>query len=199
MTAAPTAGMRQHKVSPPRIPGEPDAWVFIIGEMIIFTALFGLIGYNRGKNPGLFAAGQRELAQGLGLTNTIVLLTGSILVVLATQAVADRRFDTASPLIASVIGCGLTFASVKAIEYWSLFHDGITIHTNRFWMLFFVITGAHLVHVAVASAGLVLLRSRVRLGLPGPREPALFESGACYWHMVDLIWLILFPLFYLVN
>jgi nitric oxide reductase NorE protein len=128
-----------------------------------------------------------------------VLLGGSILVVLATRAVAEARHGAASRLLAGAAACGLTFAAVKAVEYSTLLSDGTSLHSNDFSMLFFAVTGAHLLHVLVGTGALALLRRRVALGLPGPRDHALFESGACYWHMVDLLWLILFPLFYLVN
>lgn len=185
--------------SPQRIPGDPGVWVFIIGDMAIFTALFGVILFHRADDPRLFATSQRALNQGLGLTNTVVLLCGSILVVLAARAVAEARHAAASRLLRGAIACGLAFTTIKLAEYGMTLHDGSSMHTSDFYMLFFAITGAHLLHVLVGVGGLMLLRRRVALGLPGPRDHALFDSGACYWHMVDLLWLILFPLFYLVN
>ena len=73
------------------------------------------------------------------------------------------------------------------------------IHTNVFWLLFFVVTGAHLLHVLVGVTVLGLARRAVGNGLPGSRDRDLFLSAAYYWHLVDLLWLVLFPLFYLVN
>jgi nitric oxide reductase NorE protein len=78
-------------------------------------------------------------------------------------------------------------------------HHGAWIHTNVFWMLFFAVTGAHLIHVFVGTAVLGLIRPRTARGLLGARDNDLFVSATCYWHMVDLLWLVLFPLFYLVN
>lgn len=182
-----------------RVPGDPSFWFFLVGDMAFFSLLFGVVLYYRGDHPEVFAAGQELLHQPYGLLNTIVLLTGSILVVRATQAVAARRLEVAQRLMGAAAASGVLFMAVKAAEYLSLLGDDATLHTDEFFMVFYAVTGAHLLHVVVATGALLWLRRRVRLGMPGARDGEYFESGACYWHMVDLLWLVLFPLFYLVN
>lgn len=182
-----------------RIPGEAGAWVFIIGDMFIFTALFGVIMYYRSQHLELFAESQQELNQAFGLINTLVLLTGSILVVRASAAFTAARRLVASRLLGAAIACGLCFVAIKSLEYGSLIQDGWWIHSNEFFMLFFVITGAHLLHLLLGIGALLLLRKQVRRDASTRRNLALFESGACYWHLVDLLWLMLFPMFYMVN
>jgi nitric oxide reductase NorE protein len=185
--------------SAPRVPGEPGVWVFILVEMAIFTALFGVIVWSRASNSRIFAEGQAVLSQPLGLFNTIVLIAGSVLVVNAITAVQRGQTQQASRSLGAAMACGAVFAAVKAVEYHHVVHHGAFIHTNAYWMFFFAVTGAHLLHVFVGVSVLGLIRRRVRLGLPGRRDRELFMSATCYWHMVDLLWLVLFPLFYLVN
>ncbi|BBY62659.1 cytochrome c oxidase subunit 3 [Mycolicibacterium helvum] len=183
----------------PRVPGEPGVWVFILAEMAIFTALFGVIVWNRAHQPEAFAAGSRVLSQPLGLVNTVVLIVGSVLVVLAIDAMHADRFQQASRYLGGAMATGVFFMAVKAVEYHSVIDHGMWIHTNTFWMIYFAVTGAHLLHVLLGTVTLGLMRARTAAGLPGPRDRELFISATCYWHMVDLLWLVLFPLFYLVN
>jgi nitric oxide reductase NorE protein len=181
------------------VPGEPGVWVFILVEMAIFTTLFGVIVWSRAHNSRTFAEGQSVLSQPLGLFNTIVLIAGSVLVVNAITAVDTGQLQQVSRSLSAAMACGGIFAAVKAVEYHNALHQGLFIHTNAYWMFFFAVTGAHLLHVFVGVSVLGLIRGRVRRGLPGPRDRELFMSATCYWHMVDLLWLVLFPLFYLVN
>lgn len=183
----------------PTVPGEPGVWVALIAEMATFTALFGVIVWSRASNPRIFSEGQAVLSQPLGLFNTIVLIVGSVLVVNAITAVQTGQQQQASRSLGAAMLCGAVFAGVKALEYHHVVQHGAFIHTNAYWMLFFAVTGAHLLHVFVGVSVLGLIRRRVELGLPGPRDRDLFMSATCYWHMVDLLWLVLFPLFYLVN
>jgi nitric oxide reductase NorE protein len=182
-----------------RIPGEPGVWVFLICEMVVFTALFGVIAFNGSINRQMFADAQQVLNAPLGLVNTCVLIGGSVLVVRAIAEVQAGRHPGAAHLMTAAMACGVVFAAIKGIEYVSVIQHGMWIHTNVFWLLFFVVTGAHLLHVVVGVTVLGLARRTVANGLPGPHDSDLLFSAACYWHLVDLLWLVLFPLFYLVN
>jgi nitric oxide reductase NorE protein len=182
-----------------QIPGEPGVWVFLLCEMAVFTALFGVIAFNGIAHRQTFADAQQLLNKPLGLINTCVLIVGSVLVVSAIGATQRRNHHHAARLMAVAMACGGAFAAIKGTEYAMVMHHGMWIHTNVFWMLFFAVTGAHLVHVMVGVVVLGLGRRRVTVGLPGPRDHDLFVSATCYWHLVDLLWLVLFPLFYLVN
>lgn len=183
----------------PRVPGEPAVWIFFLTEMGIFAALFGVILWYRAHDPQMFQDGQALLSQPLGLLNTVVLIIGSVVVVLAIDAVGRDCHRQAARYLATAIGLGFCFVAVKAVEYASVIGHGGWIHTNAFWMVFFAITGAHLVHVLVGTATLGLMLRPTAGGLVGPRDRDLFVSATCYWHLVDMVWLVLFPLFYLVN
>lgn len=182
-----------------RIPGEPGAWAFILGDMAIFSMFFGVIVYYGATQPEMFAASQKALSQELGLLNTIVLLAGSLFVVHATRAVATGRLTRADRLLGAAVACGALFTLIKAVEYAGKVQDDLVPRTNDFFLVFYCFTAVHLLHVLLGVACLAVLRRRVRIGLPGPRDHELLESGACYWHMVDLLWLVLFPLLYVVS
>ncbi|RHW25739.1 cytochrome c oxidase subunit 3 family protein [Nocardioides immobilis] len=185
-----------------RIPGEEGLWVFLLGDMGIFALFFGTLVVTRADQPDVFHAGQQALHPWLGIVNTLLLLTGSILVVYGVRAIRGAT-GSAAGLFTGALVCGLGFAGVKAVEYSLLIREGHTAGTNDFYMYYFVFTGIHLAHLAI---GLVLLGLLIRLGsrLPAGRVPSasrvrLVECGGCYWHMVDLLWLVLFPLLYLVR
>jgi len=185
-----------------RIPGEEGLWVFLLGDMVVFALFFGTLVVTHAQQPDVFAAGQRELHPWLGLTNTMLLLTGSILVVHGVRAVRAAS-GRAAPLFGGALLCGLGFAAVKVCEYTLLVRDGYSAGSSDFFMYYFVFTGIHLAHLTI---GVILMAVLVRVGVrsrPGEVPCAgrvrLVECGGCYWHMVDLLWLVLFPLLYLVR
>lgn len=184
-----------------RVPGDPGFWVVILGEMVIFSMLFGTVSFFHLRHPRMFAEGQAALSRGLGLANTVVLILGSVLVAKAQRAIRHGRWEVAGRLVAGAATCGIAFILIKAVDYAHAMSAGHWIDSNDFWMSYFVVTGAHLMHVIVGVIVLgVMLRSLRDVGTDmSPRVGQLLESGGLYWHMVDLIWLILFPLFYLVN
>lgn len=183
-----------------RLPGEAGTWLFILGDMTVFAILFGVHLLDRGDDPALFATSQATLSQDLGATNTLILLTSSLLVVLAVRAVrhANRR-HLAAPLLGGAMVCGLVFVVNKYIEYSDKSDQGIGPATNEFYMSFFVLTGVHLVHLICGLALLayaIVLSRRERLT---ERQSGYVDGAACFWHMVDLLWIVLFPLLYLVH
>jgi nitric oxide reductase NorE protein len=143
---------------PLQIPGEPGVWVFLICEMVVFTALFGVIAFNGSVNRQIFADAQHALITPLGMINTCVLIGGSVVVMLAIADVQAGRHSKAARLMAAAMACGVVFAVIKGIEYATVIHHGMWIHTNVFWLLFFVVTGAHLLHVLVGVTVLGLAR-----------------------------------------
>lgn len=179
------------------IPGEEGIWAFIFGDLVIFAVFFLTFIFYRGENPELYASQQALLSDGLGLLNTLLLLTSSLFM---AQAVRVARHGGAQlpGLLAAVIVCGLGFVGVKVIEWGSKIQDGITLNTNEFFTFYYMFTGIHLVHVLIGLAVLVWLFLR------SLREPAsgmigVLESGGAFWHLVDLLWVVLFALLYLMK
>lgn len=181
------------------VPGETGLWVFILGDMAVFGILFATYLYYRGKNVALFNVSQQQLNPDFGLVNTVLLLASSLLVVLAVGAVRTGAHRPAQPLILGAIGCGVAFSVLKIIEYSGKVHAGITPQTNQFFMFYFVLTGLHWFHLAIGLAVLGYMYFSARRTSLDVKQFAWFEGAGCYWHMVDLLWIVLFPLLYLVN
>jgi len=174
-------------------------WVFVIADMTVFGGLFALFLAGRHQHPALYEASRHTLNPSFGGVNTIILLTSSWLVVLALDAVRNGRTRAAPYLLAGALACGGAFMVSKGIEYTEKINDHITLVTNDFYMYYFTLTGIHLAHVVAGNVVLVVLWFKARAGAFDPERPVVLECGATYWHMVDLLWIMLFPLLYLVR
>lgn len=182
-----------------RVPGESGVWIIILGELTLFSALFAAYILAGSRAPGLFSTAQAQLHPGRALFNTVVLLTSSLCVVLAVQAARSGRSDAARRLLLTAIAGGVAFLLVKVVEYGDLLREGYTPATNDFFMYYFVLTGLHLFHLIVGIGVLGVLSSLTRQGSFNERRMSYLESGGCFWHMVDIVWIVLFPLLYLVR
>lgn len=181
-----------------RIPGEEGLWVFILGDMAVFALFFGTILVTRGQDPAMFADAQHHLHPWLGIVNTALLLTGSLFVVHGVRRLGDGT-PASSRLFALTLVCALGFAAIKVTEYTMFVGEGYTGATNDFFMYYFVFTGIHLAHLVI---GTVIVAFLVRVAArpePTAGQRTFVECGAIYWHMVDLLWLVLFPLLYLIR
>ncbi|MDQ4420384.1 cytochrome c oxidase subunit 3 [Sphingobium sp. DEHP117] len=182
-----------------RIPAEAGVWVFVISDMMVFAIMFASFVYHRSQAPELYAMGSRPLSVGLGLLNTIVLLTGSLFVARGVEAFRIAHFDRSRRLILLGIACGALFVGVKCVEWNDAFVAGLTPLAGDFHMFYFMLTGIHLVHVILASILLIIVRNwKVDPARPAAALIAT-EAGGIVWHLVDLIWIVLFPLLYLTS
>lgn len=182
------------------VPGEPGIWVLLFGDMLVFTVLFVVYLSRRGEHRELFAQSQNALNRNFGAINTLVLLTSSVLVVFAVAALRSERWRALAPrltLAGFAVGC--CFVVVKIVEYHEKITAGITPSTNEFYMYYFVLTGLHLAHVVIGLAVLLALSRLARNPEPSRTQIAFFEGGGCFWHMVDLLWIVIFPLLFLVR
>lgn len=185
--------------TPRKIPGEEGIWVFVLGDMTVFALFFATFMYSRGKNRALFAHDHSELHVALGTINTVLLLSSSLLVVLAVQRVLAGRRAGAWRLIAAAMSCGFGFIVVKAIEWTQLFAAHKGVGSGEFFSYYFMFTGIHLLHVVIGLAVLSRLIVVLRSTEFGEKQERLCEIGGIFWHMVDLLWVVLFALFYLVR
>jgi nitric oxide reductase NorE protein len=194
-----SAPMRAVKPALGHVPGEIGLWVFILGDMTLFAAIMLVFLWERRANPLLFHQSAHQLMQPVGAINTLVLLVSSYLVVRALFAHRNADFGAARRLIAAAIGCAVIFAGLKAVEYHAEISAGHTPASGTFFTFYFVLTGLHLLHVIVGSA--LLLTWQVVLGRQRTWSATqkLAESIGCYWHMVDLLWVAIFALVYLVS
>lgn len=186
-----------------RIPGEQGTWVFLFGDMLVFAVFFGTFLVERASAPEAFDAGRQTLHLGVGVLNTLVLLTSSLCVVMFLGALRAGAPAVATRAVAAALGFGVLFVALKIYEYISLVSAGHGPGAGDFHLYYFILTGLHLFHVCVGLAVLVLLLTQARrIGRSGPITPnrlALIEGGGCFWHLVDLLWIVLFPLLYLVS
>jgi nitric oxide reductase NorE protein len=182
-----------------RLPGVEGVWVFVLADMTVFALLFGSFIVSRYHNPAVFEASRHALNPNFGGANTLILLTSSWLAALALDAVRKSRFALAQRFIGGAFLCGLVFMVSKGIEYTEKLKAGISLLTNDFFMYYFTLTGIHLFHVVAGSVVLAVLWFKARSQSFDPERPVVLECGAIYWHMVDLLWIILFPLLYLVR
>jgi nitric oxide reductase NorE protein len=179
------------------VPGEASMWFFVIGDLLIFAVYFVGYMYFRGQNHQLFLASQARLNVDIGAINTVVLLTSSLFVALGTAAA--RAGNIAAGLRGFWIGLafGAAFPLLKMFEWIPEVTAGLTPGTNLFFMYYYVMTGMHLCHVAL---GLVIMCFVIRnLKTSTTPKISFIETGATYWHMVDVLWLVLFALLYLMR
>lgn len=173
------------------LPGNPLMWVLILSEMLVFSAFFALYAAERVAATALFDASQRELDPLMGGLNTLVLLTSGLCVALAVEAVSAERIRRARQWLGASMGLGVLFGVIKGIEYSSKFAAGITPETNTFFGFYYGLTAFHFAHVLFGLALLALVTWRT--------STENVETAAAFWHMVDLIWILLYPLLYLLR
>ena len=182
-----------------RVPGEAGTWVFLFGDMVLFQVFFTTFLHERGTAPTLFDHSRRTLDLGIGLANTLVLLSSSLLVATAIRVIRRGAGRAASRMLSVAALCGLTFIGLKVVEYTLAVshHHGPSV--NTFYLYYFILTGLHLFHVVLGTVVLVLLAVQARRPELSAKRMMLVEGGACFWHLVDLLWIFLFPLLYLAS
>lgn len=173
---------------------ERPFWGFVFAEMTGFTVIFGAYLWQFGSDRAGFSAQARHLVVGLGLLNTIVLLTGSYCVVRAVHANRSGNSAVRHWVMATQL-CAALFVVVKVIEYSIEIHGGHTLTSSTFFSYYFTLTGLHLLHVAISA---VLLGVWLRIDGRSSRTPQTFtEIVGGYWHMVDLLWILIFAFLYI--
>lgn len=180
------------------IPGEAGVWLFIAGDMVLFSLLFVTFLDYRGDALPVFTAGRAELNQGLGLVNTLLLLTSSWFVATGVKAVRLRRSRGPAACFAGAFACGLGFGVVKYLEYSQKLAAGITPESGEFFMFYFAYTGIHMIHVVIGMGILLFLISYIRSRPIEAVNLQHVESGASFWHLVDVLWIVIFALLYLL-
>jgi nitric oxide reductase NorE protein len=174
-------------------------WVFIAGDMSFFALLFGAFMAQRMQAPALFEQSRHALNFNIGGINTLILLASSWFVVMAVEAARRRSSKLAGRWLLGALACGLLFAALKVTEYAEKIRSGYSMLTNDFFMFYFVLTGIHLLHVLGGCAVLTVFAGKARSGRFAGGNVVGLECAALYWHMVDLLWIVLFPLLYLLR
>jgi nitric oxide reductase NorE protein len=178
------------------LPGDGHMWFMVLGDLIIFGAYFIVYMVQRAMAPAAYLQAQQHLSITIGVLNTLVLVTSSWFVAQAVRATATADYERAIRLIYGGGACGVLFIAIKAYEWTMKITHGYTT-SNEFFMFYYMLTGVHVFHVAL---GILILGIVVReLRNPRRRRLSMVEQGATYWHMVDLLWLVIFGLLYVVR
>ena len=182
-----------------RLPGVEGVWALIGADMVVFAVLFASFMAERRHSPGLFEAGRQTLNLNLGGIDTLILLTSSWCVAMAIQSLKRDRIEEVSRYLLAGALTGVLFMVSKSVEYFQKISHGITPATDDFYMWYFVLTGIHLIHVLLGTGLLTFVWTRSRRGVYGSANAVVPESVASFWHLVDLLWILLFPLLYLMK
>jgi heme/copper-type cytochrome/quinol oxidase subunit 3 len=169
-------------------------WWFLASEVIIFGGLVVTYVLNRMAHPE-WSEHAAHTVNWAGAANTVVLLTSSLAVVMAHRAAHDGEHAKAAKLLGVTLLLGLVFLGIKSFEYMHEIDAGYTPMTNLFWSFYFLMTGLHALHVIAGMVAMVFIALALRKG----ENPQRAEYVGMYWHLVDIVWIFLFPLLYLAS
>lgn len=184
-------------------------WLFIFTEILLFGGLFIVYSVYRYMNPVAFHLAHEELSITMGLINTIILLISSATVAMSITAIqkGDKRLSLY--MVGATILLALVFLINKYFEWGSKFEHGMYPGSDLmdmlsngdmlFFSLYFFMTGLHGVHIIVGMVLLAVSWFKIKKDAVRSDKYALLENSGLYWHLVDLIWIFLFPLFYLIH
>ena len=186
-------------------------WVFLVTEVMFFGGLFLAYVVYRGAYPHAFAAASRELDIVLGTTNTAVLIASSLTMALAVRAAQLGRRLPLMAFLVLTMALGSAFLGIKMYEYHHKFVEGLfpgaafrfhgpeAAHAQIFFCLYFAMTGLHALHMIVGLGVLAVMLVLGARGRFGPSYDNPVECSGLYWHFVDIVWIFLFPLLYLIG
>ena len=183
-------------------------WLFLFTELLLFGGLFILYAVYLARYPHEFSLAGRELNVSFGAVNTVVLLTSSLFAAMAVTSVKRGERGLTLALLSGTLGCAVIFLVIKYFEWSAKIHHGIYPGSPRllagppgesvFFGLYYITTGLHGVHVVIGAALLGWIGTRVKSGSLHAGNNIALENGTLYWHLVDLVWIFIFPLYYLI-
>lgn len=181
------------------LPGDFAIWIFILAEMLAFGVLFVAYAFTRAGDVELFNASQATLNRTAGAINTLVLITSSYFVMRAVTAIKQGFSKDCAWWLGVAFLLGGVFVGIKVVEFHDKFSEGITLSTNSFYMFYLALTFFHFMHVLMGMIILAFVIAKARRGGYSRQDHVGVETGASFWHMVDLLWIILFPLVYVIR
>jgi len=181
------------------VPGNPAVWVGILAELTEFAMMFIFLFIAKVHYPEVFDEGPTRLNTMAGMVNTLALLSSSYFVARAMAAIRRDKPNEAMRWLWVAIAAASLYLVIKYFEYqWNVAH-GIHIKTNEFFAIYYYITFNHFLHVAWGGGALMWGIMRIKTGSYTANNHAGLEAIASYWHMIDLVWIIIFPLLYVLR
>lgn len=185
-------------------------WLFIFTELLLFGGLFIVYSVYRFMNPDAFHLAADELNTFIGAVNTIILLISSMTIAMSTTALQKKNKTLTLILSTITVLLGIVFLVNKYFEWGVKFEHGIWPGSDHlietmsqgeilFFGLYFIMTGLHALHIIIGLVIIGFAMYRVQKGTVNANRAALLENAGLYWHLVDVIWIFLFPLFYLIT
>ncbi|MBJ6748663.1 cytochrome c oxidase subunit 3 family protein [Geomonas anaerohicana] len=183
-------------------------WLFLFTEMLLFGGVFILYSVYLTRYPKEFGLGGHQLDLVYGATNTVVLLTSSLFAAMSVTAIKTGAKKLTLGLLSGTIGCAFIFLGIKYLEWSAKFHHGIYPNSPKliagppgesiFFGLYYLTTGLHGIHVIVGAVlmswtAVMVSKERINAG-----DNVTLENVTLYWHLVDLVWIFIFPLYYLI-
>lgn len=179
-----------------QVPGNPGVWLFLFMELTTFALLFVSYAVLYRLNPEMFRAGQESLAMPWGVINTLLLLTSGMFMVLATSAAGEGSLHRLRLAMLGALVPGIGYLVSKFSEWCLLYSNGVTMSSNRFYGFYYFLTAFHWMHVLLGVIFIAGVRRRLHPQKRSALHPDTLESVAAYWHMLDLLWLLIFYLLY---
>ena len=170
-------------------------WILIFLELITFGVALIVLVINSKENPDLFHQSRLALNSTFGAINTIFLLTSGAFMAVTVHEFKQNNFKKASFYLKLTMLGGLLFLVLKSIEYYLKIESGHTLGSNSFFTFYWLLTGFHVIHVIVGLVILLFTQNGLKKGKALLED---IEASAAFWHMCDLIWLLLFPVLYLI-
>lgn len=191
--------------------GRMGVWLFLVTEILLFGGLFCAFAVFRSWYYADFVEAHHHLDRVLGATNTVVLIGSSLTMALAVRGAQTGNKRLTHVLLSITLLCASIFLAIKFVEYRHKFHEGLLPgryfhgegfsghHADVFFALYFMMTGIHGLHILIGMGLITWVLLRNRRGEFSGRYYAPLEGVGLYWHLVDLVWIYLFPLLYLIN
>jgi nitric oxide reductase NorE protein len=179
------------------VPGQPDMWMFVLFETLLFTGYFSVYLLSRTQNRELYLQAQGDLDLRIGVFNTVALLLSSWAVARCVQAARAGAYRSAVTNALLTVSFGFVFLVSKILEWIKEVRMGNTFTSDEFFQHYFFLTSIHCIHVLI---GFVVLGVLVyQLSSPLRRSQQLVETCATYWHTIDFLWVLIFALLYVVR
>jgi nitric oxide reductase NorE protein len=193
----PDPNLSKFKAKIDNLPGGPLIWGVFWMEMLTFAFFFWVFAWLSRSEQAVFQSGQALLHPSQATFNTLVLLTGSWMV--ARAVASSRQNQAVRPWLLGTGVSGVLFIAVKIWEYQQVYSHGISLSTNTFWFFYLFLTLLHNAHVALGVGFMFYLAWKYKTTKLLEEQIHTLEAAAIYWHLVDVIWVILFPLIYFTR